>query len=218
MKMKNKILIGFYNYTVIATYAALILGVFGIYSAIRGNSFIAIIFLLLAGALDMVDGRIAKTKKRTVDEKHFGIQIDSLCDLINFGVLPTVIGKSLGLNGFGFIVLFALYILTAQIRLAYFNVDEFNRQNKTSEGRKFYTGLPVTSSALIFPFVYTFTAPFTAETAAIAYGIMLFLCAVFFVLNIKIPKPQKMAIGVFSVLGLAMIAFLVYFRYNGMLV
>ncbi len=213
--MKNKILIGFYNYTVIATYAALVFGVFGIYSAISGDSFTAIVMLLIAGSLDMFDGRIAKTRVRTADEKHFGIQIDSLCDLVNFGVLPTAIGHSLGLVGFGFTVLFALYILTAQIRLAYFNVDEFNRQNKTTEGRKYYTGLPVTSSALIFPFIYTFSAPFGIETASIAYGIMLFVCAIFFVLNIRIPKPQKKTICVFAIIGLAMLACLVYFKLTG---
>lgn len=215
--MKNKILIGFYNYTVIATYAALIFGVFGIYSAMKGDAFMAIVLLLLAGSLDMFDGKIAKTRKRTADEKHFGIQIDSLCDLVNFGVLPTAIGWSLGLRGFGFTVLFALYVLTAQIRLAYFNVDEFNRQNRTTEGRKFYTGLPVTSSALLFPFVYTFSAPFGAETMSVCYGIMLFICAVFFVLNIRIPKPQKKMIIAFAVIGLAMLACLICFRLNGTL-
>ena len=215
--MKNKILIGFYNYTVIATYAALIFGVFGIYAAMQGNSFTAIVLLLVAGSLDMFDGRIAKTRKRTADEKHFGIQIDSLCDLVNFGVLPTAIGWSLGLKGFGFVTLFALYVLTAQIRLAYFNVDEFNRQNKTTEGRKFYTGLPVTSSALLFPFVYTFSAPFGTDAMAIAYGIMLFVCAVFFVLNIRIPKPQKKMIIAFAAIGLSMLACLIYFKLTGML-
>ncbi len=215
--MKNKILIGFYNYTVIATYAALVFGVFGIYSAVQGNSFTAIVLLLTAGSLDMFDGRIAKTRKRTADEKHFGIQIDSLCDLVNFGVLPTAIGWSLGLKGFGFTTLFALYVLTAQIRLAYFNVDEFNRQNKTTEGRKYYTGLPVTSSALLFPFVYTFSAPFGAESTAIAYGIMMFVCAVFFVLNIRIPKPQKKMICFFAFLGLSMLACLIYFKLSGTL-
>ncbi len=216
--MKNKILIGFYNYTVIATYAALVLGVFGIYSAVKGDSFTAIVLLLLAGSLDMFDGRIAKTRVRTADEKHFGIQIDSLCDLVNFGVLPTAIGYSLGLVGFGFNVLFALYVLTAQIRLAYFNVDEFNRQNKTTELRKYYTGLPVTSSALIFPFIYTFSAPLGAETTALVYGIMMFVCAVFFVLNIRIPKPQKKTICVFALIGLAMLACLVYFKTSGMFI
>ena len=216
--MKNKILIGFYNYTVIATYAALVFGVFGIYAAINGDSFAAIVLLLLAGSLDMFDGRIAKTRIRTADEKHFGIQIDSLCDLVNFGVLPTAIGHSLGLRGFGFNVLFALYILTAQIRLAYFNVDEFNRQNKTSEARKYYLGLPVTSSALIFPFIYTFSSPFGAENASIAYGIMMFVCAVFFVLNIKIPKPQKKTICLFALIGLAMLACLVYFKISGIII
>ena len=216
--MKSRFFIGHYNYTVIATYTALVFGVCGIYSAISGNAFSAVIFLMLAGALDMVDGRIAKTKDRTEDEKHFGIQIDSLCDLVSFGVLPTVIGRSLGLTQLGFTALFALYILTAQIRLAYFNVDEFNRQKMTDGKRKYYKGLPVTSAAVIFPFVYTFLLPMGKQYLSVTYAAVLLLCAVLFVSNINIPKPGKKMIILFALIGIAMIAVLSYYKISGYIV
>lgn len=78
----------FYNYTVWMTYASLVSGGIGIYFSLSGHPLIAIICLLLSGFLDMFDGKIARTKKnRTEIEKQFGIQIDSLTDLVCFAVL-----------------------------------------------------------------------------------------------------------------------------------
>ena len=81
-------MIGVYDYTVIATYVSLLFGLAGIYASAHENLPAALLFLMLAGLLDAFDGRIARTKKnRTDTEKNFGIQIDSLCDLISFGVI-----------------------------------------------------------------------------------------------------------------------------------
>ena len=54
---------------------------------------------VLCGVTDMFDGKVASTMKRNEAEKAFGIQIDSLCDLISFGVLPLAIGYGIGLSG-----------------------------------------------------------------------------------------------------------------------
>lgn len=142
--------IGFYDYTVILTYISFISAVAGIFSASAMHLRWAIFFLALSGLCDMFDGKVARTKKnRTEDEKAFGIQIDSLCDLVSFGVLPAVIiyqsagGASLYISGF--------YLLCAVIRLAWFNVDEEERQSVSSEARQVYYGLPVTTAALILP-------------------------------------------------------------------
>ena len=90
-------MIGFYNYTVILTYCGLLSSLLGMFYAFLGNITGAAICLVVAGGCDMFDGKIARTKKdRTADEKRFGIQIDSLCDVVCFGVLPTVIGFSVG--------------------------------------------------------------------------------------------------------------------------
>ena len=90
--MREKIkLIGFYNYTVILTYIGMLIGFMGIMLVLKNNHVWALICLMIAGVCDMFDGTIASTKKdRTKDEKSFGIQIDSLSDLICFGVLPSV--------------------------------------------------------------------------------------------------------------------------------
>ena len=79
-------MIGIYNYTVVLTYMSLCSSVFGMTQAIHGHFKIAIFCLALSGLCDMFDGKVARSKKdRTDDEKAFGIQIDSLCDVLSAG-------------------------------------------------------------------------------------------------------------------------------------
>lgn len=85
-------MIGFYNYTVILTYLGTVSGFTGITYVLSGDIRAALICLMISGFCDMFDGKIASTRKRTPQEKRFGIQIDSLSDLICFGLLPGIIG------------------------------------------------------------------------------------------------------------------------------
>ena len=143
-------MIGYYNYTIILTYLGLMSGVLGIYNAIEGKTIISIICLMLSGFCDMFDGLVARTKDRTDDEKRFGIQLDSLSDLICFGVLPTlIVYSSIGFNNPICMLIYIFYILSAYTRLAYFNVIEEKRQNVEKGARKEYEGLPVTIVALM---------------------------------------------------------------------
>lgn len=144
-------MIGCYNYTVILTYIGTVFGFMGITYTFGGSLRMALICLMVAGFCDMFDGKIASTMKRTKQEKRFGIQIDSLSDLVCFGVLPAMIGFrcSGGKPMHAFIP--AAYVLCALIRLAWFNVDEEERQDSEEKGRKIYLGLPVTTAALLLP-------------------------------------------------------------------
>ena len=73
----------------------------------------------------MFDGKVARSKKdRTDDEKAFGIQIDSLCDVVCFGIFPAMICYLLGVRGPIGLLLIAFYCINSVIRLAYFNVME----------------------------------------------------------------------------------------------
>lgn len=75
-------MIGFYDYTVILTYISLASSILGMISACYARIGWAIFFLGMSGLLDTFDGKVARTKKnRTEDQKRFGIQIDSLCDI-----------------------------------------------------------------------------------------------------------------------------------------
>ena len=133
--MKKK-LVGFWDYTVILTYLGFCSGIAGIIFALvkKPNtnvswSFILPLFcLMFCGLCDTFDGVIAKTKKnRTKSEKRFGSQIDSLSDMVCFGILPAVIGYRIGLKQPTWIILLVFYCLMALIRLAYFNVEEIEK-------------------------------------------------------------------------------------------
>ena len=201
-------MIGFYNYTVILTYVGVCFGMLGIYAAAYGDIRGAMVCLLASGFCDLFDGRIARTKQRTDQEKRFGIQIDSLADLVDFGALPAVIGFQLGLEGFRAFLL-CLYVLAALIRLAYFNVTEDELQIGRSEKRVAYDGLPVTTAALIFPMIYA-AAPLLGSHLTSAYGIAMTLVAAAFVIPFRIQKPKTPGVIVMSVVG-ALVSVLIVF-------
>ena len=144
-------MLGIYNYTVILTYIGMLTGFGGILRAIGGDPHAALVFLMVAGVCDMFDGAIASTMERTDREKRFGVQIDSLSDLVCFGVLPAVIVYTVAGQSKTSMYLCGLYLLCALIRLAWFNVDEEERQEHEGGSRTVYLGLPVTTAALILP-------------------------------------------------------------------
>ncbi|MGM9877323.1 MAG: CDP-alcohol phosphatidyltransferase family protein [Bacilli bacterium] len=199
-------MIGIYDYTVLLTYIGFASGIVGIINAFNGNIFYAIVCLMFSGLCDMFDGRVARTKKkRTIEERHFGVQLDSLSDVVCFGVLPSVIGYSLGINNPFSLILIVFFPLAALIRLAWFNVLEITRNSSTPV--KEYTGLPVTSSALIFPFIYIFKKILKSNFVYL-YAIVLLIVGILFISKIKIKKPSfKVMIG-FIVIGIIELIFI----------
>lgn len=148
-------MLGIYDYTVVLTYLGMLTAFSGITYAIRGALRSALICLMVSGLCDMLDGKIASTKKeRTLRERRFGIQIDSLSDLICFGVLPAVIVYAYGREDGGGLCISGFYLLCALIRLAWFNVGEEEGLERDAGSRAFFCGLPVTSSALILPALF----------------------------------------------------------------
>ncbi len=181
--------LGYYNYTVVLTYIGMLVGFTGIVYALEHNTCAAVICLMIAGFCDMFDGAIASTRVRTVQEKTFGIQIDSLSDLICFGVLPAVTTYSMNIDSNLTLAVSSLYVLCALIRLAYFNVDEQERQKTSTSSRELYYGLPVTMSALFFPIVNAASRMFSWK-AAVAQTITLFVMAILFLTPIPLKKPK----------------------------
>lgn len=196
-------MIGVYDYTVLATYLALLLGLGGIYAAFQARPLPAMLALMLAGLLDAFDGRIARTKKnRTEQEKRFGIQIDSLNDLVCFGVLPAMIGWSTGCTRFWFLATMAFFVLCALIRLAYFNVSEEERQDKTNENRHYYLGVPVTASAVVMPLFYLLALYLDLSCAA-AYAFGAFVLGVLYITPLHVRKIGLRGVALIAVLGAA---------------
>ena len=185
----NKHLLGFYNYTVILTYSGMLIAFLGIIFLINSIPKPAILCLMLSGLCDMFDGSIAATKQRNHMEKQFGIQIDSLSDLIAFGILPALFVYFIFPGSLLNMLAPCTYTLCALIRLAYFNVVEEKRQNSSTEIRSEYDGLPVTSVALILPVVYILQKICPGLAPGI-FTALLFIMAVLFISPVKIKKPE----------------------------
>lgn len=189
-------MIGFYDYTVVLTYVSLASSLIGIFCALSAQPRWAIFFLAFSGLCDMFDGKIARTKKnRTEDEKNFGIQIDSLCDIVCFGVFPIVICYKLGMNHIYSMVILIFYGLAGLIRLAYFNVLEARRQSESDDAGKFYRGLPITSMAIALPifFVVSPLLP-SQQTFMVILHILVVVIGILFITDFKLRKPTTIEV------------------------
>lgn len=183
--------IGVYDYTVLLTYLSLISSVFGVTQAIHGDYKLAIFCLAFSGICDAFDGRVARTKKnRSEDEKNFGIQLDSLCDVICFGLFPALICYLLGVRGAVGLILVFFYSTCAVIRLAFFNVLEARRQQTEGGCNKTYRGLPVTSIAFILPMAFWMQFLVSEFVFLIILHVILAVVGFLFILDFPMPKPS----------------------------
>ncbi len=205
-------MIGFYNYTVWLTFIGMLSSVTGMSFAVQGRIIPAVICLMFSGFCDMFDGIVARTKKdRTDEEKRFGIQLDSLSDIVCFGVLPFVIGVSIGAREWWQISVMALFALAGLIRLAYYNVTEETRQQQTSEKRKHYLGLPITSSALTVPLLFCFRG-LLGESFPIAYTLLLLVNGALFVVPVQVKKPNKAGLAAMLAVGIVCTALILILK------
>ncbi len=195
-------MIGVYNYSVILTYLGVGISIFGMTQALTGNYDIAILCLALAGACDTFDGKVARSmKNRTKEQIIFGVQIDSLCDAICFGVTPAIIAYSMGMNNAFGIAVEIVFVLCGVIRLAYFNVlEELEHLDPdTKKTHKCYHGLPITSIAILFPILYMFR-PISEQLFLMALPFVMLAIAFLYILDFKLKKPSN-----------AMVAFILVF-------
>ena len=201
-------MIGKWNKSVILTYIGLAVAVFGIVLAITGKDVkYAYSCLMVAGICDLFDGMVARKCKRTEEEKQFGIELDSLVDVVNFVALPITLFIAIGLKSLWFTPLFALFAIAGVARLGYFNVVTADANGPV----KFYTGLPVTFSALIFPLLYLLSVPMGEKYFLIVYAIMIGVVSILQIAKIKIPKPKGIAYAIFGLLAIVMlVVFLVF--------
>ena len=218
--MESKPVVGYYGLWVALTYLSVIVAILGIHFALIENVRYALVCLMISGVCDMFDGRVASLfKKRNTREKHYGIQIDSLADIISFGVLPAAIGY-VGYDPSGNFIslgwfdtaIFPIYLMAALIRLAYYNVieTELHGQNKK---RTYYEGLPVTSVAIIIPLVYALCHIFNKSIFGI-YNILLIFLSAAFVLKIRVPKPHARTQIVLVALGLPIIIYILFLCFS----
>ena len=150
----------------------LLCAVFGIYFAIEGNFIASVIAVLWAVLFDWFDGIIArKIKGRTKEQGDFGGQLDSLIDIVSFGVFPAILLLSYGNYSVWFMLGAFIIIATSAIRLSYFNVFGLI-DNKT------YKGLALDNNVLILAFMFLFESFFSHTTfSIIIYTLLIILSA-----------------------------------------
>ena len=182
-------MIGFYSYTVVLTYLGLASAAMGMILTFQGFAKYALFCLAFSGLCDMFDGKVARLKKdRTEDEKRFGIQIDSLCDVVCFGAFPMILCYSIGMRGPAGISILVFYLIAGVIRLAFFNVMEEKRQDETDEARKYYQGLAITSTAIILPLFCTLR-PLLGHRFLSELHICILTVGLLFIINFPLRKP-----------------------------
>lgn len=118
-------------------------GFFAIMKALQGQFAWAGSAILLAAVFDVLDGRVARLTKGT---SEFGVQYDSLCDLVSFGCAPAVMMYLYGLSHFGRIgwIICFLFMACGALRLARFNV-----MSSIGKAAGDFTGLPIPMAAAV---------------------------------------------------------------------
>jgi CDP-diacylglycerol---serine O-phosphatidyltransferase len=122
------------------TTGGLFAGFYGIVATMDGNYHVAAWFILVSAIFDALDGKVARLTNTT---SRFGVEYDSLADLVAFGVAPGLLMYAWALKPFGKLGWLAafLYVVCGALRLARFNV-----QSGTVESKRF-VGLPIPAAA-----------------------------------------------------------------------
>lgn len=204
----SKMFIGKYNKSLIITYIGVGFAIAGMNCALGNDLRMAMICLIIAGVCDLFDGKVARMCKRTEEEKLFGIEIDSLADMVGFVVFPIIIGYSMGLNNWYNILGYILFVLCGITRLGFFNISvvDTNRDKPVST----YKGLPVTSSAIIFPLIWFLCELIAKASFSCIYPFITYIVAFLFVFNFNIPKFKGKAYIVVSLLAVLAILLMIF--------
>ena len=182
------------------TLGNLFFGFWAIISAFNHNFTWAAWFIVFAGILDMLDGRVARLSNTG---SAFGAELDSLVDVISFGVAPAMVMYFLEFSAagkFGWVICW-IYVVAVAIRLARYNVMH---DQKPTPG--WFTGMPSPSAGMMLAVYYPFSQT-TWYQASLAYlnlqkeglSVLMIVLALLMVSTIKYPRLP--AIGTRSVKG-----------------
>lgn len=152
----------------------------------------------------MADGVIARKLERSELQAEVGKQLDSLVDLCAFGFAPALFAYCYGLSRPWELALLMLFLGANALRLAYFNSVGMGTDGQI----RYFTGLPVTYSALFVPLIFALNFFLSAELMkGILSGLYLLMTGLM-VSNLRIRKPRAM--GYAFLLAIALVMSLVY--------
>jgi archaetidylserine synthase len=170
------------GFTNLCSLAGLLCAMLAIYYAVLGNFPAAMIGLIWSVLFDWSDGIIARRMKgRTEKQGDFGAQLDSLIDIVSFGICPAVVLLSYGQFSPWFLSGAFIIVATGIIRLSYFNV--FGLVDNST-----YMGLALDNNIIILVFVFLFNGFISHTAFAIVLYVLLMLLATLNVAPIKTPK------------------------------
>ena len=205
-------LVGCYNPSIILTYIAIFISVYTMFLVDKGNYKIIFGNLILVGLCDLFDGKIARACKRNKAEQYFGVQLDTLADVVCSLIFPSYILYTLTdsiINPIIVYMVIVFYISTGIMRLCWFYVlsdmgEEANElENKqiilstiskqTEQSKRYFIGLPVTATTAIMPILIYILSILNVnkQIRAIASCITYSIISILYILNIKINKPGK---------------------------
>ncbi len=189
--------IGKYDKSVIVTYLGILSAMIGMYLVLGYSTpklTGAIICLMISGVCDMFDGKVARSiNNRTNYDINYGIQVDSLADMVSFIIFPIVIlyglMKELDISVLNYIAIpiFTLFTVCGISRLAFFNVSSTMDEGKVD----YYTGLPVTSTAIIFPAMYLLKYVLEYKLFVSIYLFTFLVISFLMIFRFKLKKPKK---------------------------
>ncbi len=188
------------------TIGNLFFGVYAMVAAARGDLIWAGWFVVFAGILDMLDGRIARF---TRTGSAFGAELDSLVDAVSFGVAPATILYHLYLadGAWSWLVIFC-YTAAVVIRLARFNVEQGGK------AKRFFHGLPSPTAGMMLATYYPFsqTAFFQSHLSTLPWPqIVTVLTMLLAVLMLShVPYPLVPRVGYRTPRGLASTALMTF--------
>lgn len=161
------------------TTGALFAGFYAIIASTQSNFEHAAIAIVVAGILDGLDGRIARL---TNTQSEFGVQYDSMSDLVSFGIAPSILmfnWSLIGLGKLGWSIAF-VYVACAALRLA-----RFNAQVHTAD-KRYFTGLASPAAAgFVATMVWTFYEAGIGQGVALITGLVTLAVALLMVSNVR---------------------------------
>lgn len=171
------------------TVAAILAGYVSILEAFYGDYVTAAVFIIVASVLDMFDGRVARAMNAT---SEFGVEFDSLADLVNYGVAPALLFYFLYFEQWAFlgIILSFLPVCCAAIRLARFNVTA-----DPDIPTRYFIGLPTTIAALVLAgfVIFTNSLPYATDSSHEA-AFMIVTTALLMVSNVQFEKSNILSL------------------------
>jgi CDP-diacylglycerol--serine O-phosphatidyltransferase len=173
------------------TLASLFCGFYSMIASVEGNFYFAAWAILVAAIFDALDGRVARMTRTT---SQFGVELDSLCDMVSFGVAPGLLAFLWALQPYGRLGWLAafLYVAMTSLRLARFNAQD------TKSATKDFVGLPCPAAAamIVTSVLFCHYLGITGEVKHISLLLLVYLLSYLMVsthkyLSFKNPKPGR---------------------------